>query len=259
MKTYLNEILVRKDLLVYLVKAGLKAEHRNTFLGYFWWLLDPLLNLLMFYFLLVIILERGGENFAVFLVIGLVAWRWTSSTINSSASAITKNTSIINQIYLPKAIFPITKSFSQLINFSFGMIIVAIFLIAFGVIPSWQIIYLPLIILIQLLFLLALSLFISYICVFIRDLENVISIFVRVMFYASPVIWDGGRLRNTEYSWIVDYNPFAYILDAYRDILMYQNIPNVPVLLSIGLCSLLAIIGLLFYYSRNEHKIIKAL
>ena len=70
MKSYLKELLNRKDLLLYLVKSGLKAEHRNSYLGYFWWLLDPLLNVLVYYFVVVIVLGRGGPNYATYLVIG---------------------------------------------------------------------------------------------------------------------------------------------------------------------------------------------
>ena len=258
MRKYLYEIRKRKDLLLYLIKSGLKADHRNSYLGYFWWLLDPLLNVVVYYFLIVIVLGRGGENYPVYLVIGLVSWRWTSTTVNSSAKAILKYSSIINQVYLPKAIFPMTISFTQLINFAFGLIIVGIFLVVFGVIPGWQIVYLPFIIIIQLIFLLAISLFVAYICVFVRDIDNVLGHIVRIIFYASPIIWEGRRLP-AEYSWVTDINPVAIIVGAYRDILMYQSAPDFTGLLIIGISSLVVMAGLLFYYSQNEHKIIKAL
>lgn len=258
MREYLKEIRKRKDLVLYLIQSGLKAEHRNSYLGYFWWLLDPLLNILVYYFLVVVILGRGGENYAVFLVIGLVAWRWISTTVNTSARAILRYSSIINQVYLPKSIFPMTITFSQLINFAFGLIVVALFLIVFGVVPGWQIVFLPLIVLIQLLFLLAISLSVAYVCVFIRDIDNIITHVVRILFYSSPIIWEGGRLPP-EYGWIVDINPIAIIIGAYRDILMYQRMPQWTSLAVIGAGSLVAVVGLIFYYSRNEHKIIKAL
>ncbi|GAE26257.1 teichoic acid translocation permease protein TagG [Halalkalibacter wakoensis JCM 9140] len=258
MQSYLKEILKRKDLLIYLVKSGLKSEHRNSYLGYFWWLLDPLLGVLIYYFLVAVLLDRGGENYGVFLVIGLVAWRWSSTTISKSARAITSRSSIINQVYLPKAIFPMTKSLTELINFSFGLVVIAIFLVAFGVMPGWQVIYLPLIMLVQLLFLQAISLFVAYVCVFIRDIDNILTHVIRILFYASPVIWEGGRLPE-QYQWIVDINPFAHLLNAYRDILMYQTSPQLSGLLILGFISLLAILGLLIFYNRNEHKIIKAL
>jgi lipopolysaccharide transport system permease protein len=258
MKNYLSEILKRKDLLIYLVKSGLKADHRNSYLGYFWWLLDPLLNVLVYYFLMVIILGRGGENYEIYLVIGLVSWRWTNTAINTSAKSIVKYSSIINQVYLPKSIFPLTATFTQLINFAFGLIIIGAFLVIFGVMPSWQIIYIPIIIFVQLLFLMAISLIVAYACVFIRDIDNILSHILRIIFYASPIIWMGSRLPE-EYSWIVDINPIAILVDSYRDVIMYHTTPNFIELLIIGVISILLIIIMLFFYSRNEHKIIKAL
>lgn len=258
MRQYLYEIRKRKDLILHLIQSGLKAEHRNSYLGYFWWLLDPLLNILVYYFLVVIVLGRGGENYAVFLVIGLVAWRWVSTTVNTSARAIVKYSSIINQVYLPKLIFPMTISFTQLINFLFGLVVIALFLAVYGVVPGWQIVYLPFIILVQLLFLLAISLLVAYVCVFIRDIDNILTHVIRVFFYASPIIWEGGRLP-AEYSWVIDINPIAIIVGAYRDILMYQTSPPFTGLIVIATSSFLVIMATVFYYSRNEHKIIKAL
>ncbi|WP_078555866.1 ABC transporter permease [Bacillus alkalicellulosilyticus] len=257
-KNYLSELIKRKDLLVYLVKSGLKAEHRNSYLGYFWWLLDPLLNVVVYYFLVAIILGRGGENYAVFLVIGLVVWRWMITTVNTSAKAITKYSSIINQVYLPKSIFPLAVSSTQVFNFSFGLIVIAIFLVIFGVVPGWQIVFLPLIILIQLVFLIAISLFVSYICVFVRDIDNILTHILRLFFYASPIIWEGRELPP-EFSWVVQVNPVALILNAYRDVIMYQRVPEFTGIVIIGIVSIISIVGLLYYYNRNEHKIIKAL
>lgn len=258
MKKYLREIAKRKDLLIYLVKSGLKAEHRNSYLGYFWWLLDPLLNALVYYFLMVVILGRGGDNYGVFLIIGLVSWRWTSSVISSSSRSIVSQASIINQVYLPKAIFPMTRTISQMVNFFFGLVVVAIFLAGYGLVPGWHVIYLPLIILVQLFLMLSISLIVAYLCVFIRDLDNVMGHITRIWFYASPVIWEGGRLPS-KYQWIVKLNPFAHIVEGYRDILMYHQKPDVTGLAVVGVISVFATMLIIAYYSKYEHKIIKAL
>ncbi|WP_117149630.1 ABC transporter permease [Paraliobacillus zengyii] len=258
MKAYLSEMLKRKDLLIYLVKSGLKAENRDSYLGYFWWLLDPLLNVVVYYFLVVVILGRGGEDYTVYLVIGLVVWRWTSTTVNASSKAITKYASIINQVYLPKSMFPIAVSMTQLFNFIFGLIVIAIFLMFFGVMPSWQIVLLPIIILTQLLMLLAVGMFLSYVCVFIKDIDHMITHVIRLFFYASPIIWEGSRLPE-QYDWVVNINPIAILLNAYRDVLMYQSTPHFLGLFIIMIISILTLIFLLIHYKRNEHKIIKAL
>jgi ABC-type polysaccharide/polyol phosphate export permease len=258
MAEYFREILKRKDLLLYLVKSGLKAEHRNSYLGYFWWLLDPLLSAVVYYFLIAIVLGHGGKYYGLYLIIGLIAWRWTSSVVSNSSRAILSYRSIINQVYLPKAIFPMARTVSQLVHFLFGLVAIVVFLVCYQVVPGWQIVYIPLIILVQLLMLAAVSLLMAYVCVFIRDIDNIMSHIIRIWFYATPIIWEGDRLPEN-YRWVTDINPMAVILQAYRDVFMYSSHPNLLSLALVGIISLLTCLGLLFFYSRNEHKIIKAL
>lgn len=264
MKNYIQEMLKRKDLLYYLVKSGLKAEHRNSYLGYFWWLLDPLLNVLVYYFLVVIVLDRGGENYPLFLVIGLVAWRWISTTINSSSKSILRYSSIINQVSLPKAIFPLSFTVTQLFNFAFGLVVMGGFLLIYGVMPTWYVLYLPLIILIQLTVHIALGLVLGYITIFVRDIENLMTYITRIFFYASPIIWEGGRLIRSGKmpDWLIpliEYNPVAILVTSYRDILMYQQPPNLVGLGVLFAISIVVAVYMFYYYSQNEHKIIKAL
>lgn len=258
MNTYIQEMKKRKDLLFYLVKSGLKAEHRNSYLGYFWWLLDPLLNIAVYYFLVVVILQRGGENYAVFLVIGLVVWRWISSSINTSANSVLRYSSIINQVYLPKFIFPLSFTITQFVNFLFGTVVIGLFLAIFGVVPTWHIVYLPLIMFITFVFLLAIGSILGYFTVFIRDIDNLLSHIIRIFFYASPIIWEGGRLPP-EYGIIVMLNPIAIIVTSFRDVLMEHKNPNFIGLGIIFALSSIAIIFMLNHYSKKEHKIIKAL
>jgi lipopolysaccharide transport system permease protein len=258
MRNYLSEILKRKDLLLYLVKSGLKAENRNSYLGYFWWLLDPLLNVVIYYFVVAVILGGRSENYAVYLAVGLVVWRWINTTVKASSKAITKYSSIISQVYLPKSMFPIAISTSQLFNFVFGLVVIAIFLIVFGVVPDANVLLLPLIILVTLVMLLAVGMFVSYICVFVKDIDYILTHIMRIFFYASPIIWEESRIPP-QYDWVVAINPVAIILDAFRDVLMYNQTPEFTGLIIIAIVSCLAIVLMLYHFMRNEHKIIKAL
>src|SRR5699024_7018729 len=154
-----------------------------------------LLNVLVFYFLIVVILDRGDtENFPLFLVIGLIVWRCISTTLNSSSGSIMRYSSIVSQVYLPKSLFPISFALTQLFNFLFGFIVIAGFLAWFRVMPGWEIVFLPLLIIIQTTFLLAIGMILAYVTVFVRDIENVLQYVTRAFFYASPIIWEGGRL-----------------------------------------------------------------
>ena len=260
MLQYLREIIRRKDLMIYLVTSGLKAQHRNSYLGYFWWLLDPLLGIGIYYFLMVVLLGRGDSpGYGGFLVVGMVVWRWLSSTVNASAKSIVRQAGIVSKVYLPKAIFPLGTAVSQLINFFFGLIVIVIYLIASHTIPGANLLWLPLIMLVQFLFLLSIGMIVAYLCVFIRDIDNIISHIMRLWFYASPVIWEGSRLAGTRYAWLVKINPMSPILSSYRNILLNNVAPELKKVAFIGLFSIVLIVFLLYYYHRNEHKIIKAL
>lgn len=255
---YILELWKRKDLLLYLVTSGLKAENRNTFLGYLWWLLDPFLNIIVYYFLVVVIMKRGSPDYSQFLVIGMVVFRYFSTSISLSSGAIIKNAGIITQVYLPKAIFSFGTVLSQTINFLFGLIVVEILLLFFHVSQGFELIFLPVIIIVQLLFQLAISLFLSYICVFIRDFKNVVGHIIMILHFVAPVIWEINFLPS-KYTWVIKYDPLAWILQAYRDVMMYKVLPDFKLLFLLMLISMGFILGMFAFYEKNEHKIIKAL
>ncbi len=258
MRSYLNELIKRKDLLIYLVISGIKAQYRNTFLGYLWWILDPLLMGAVYYFLRVVVLGMEGDYVGAFLIIGLVAWKWISSTVNSSAKAITSRAGIITQVYLPKALFPIGTTMTQLVNFTFGLVVVAIFLAFYRLVPGIEILWLPVIMAVQFMFLTAIALVLGYYSTFVRDIDNVLTHLMRAWFYSSPVIWEGGRL-GPEYQFILEINPAATFLTSYRNILMEGAGPELEKLLLIGVVSFALVAYMIYFYQVNEHKLIKAL
>lgn len=258
MKDYVKQILRRKDLLLYLVMSGLKAQHRNTFLGYFWWLLDPLLGVAIYYFVVGVVFGRGGTEYLANLVIGLTVWRWFQSSVSSAAKSITSRASIISQVYLPKVILPATAVVAQLVNFACGLGVATIFAVALWDVPGVTVALLPVVVIVQFLFIVAVCLPVAYISVFIRDMDNLIGHLLRIWFYASPLIWTANALPN-HWRWIVTFNPMAWFLAGFRDILLYNRVPNLTALAVIGMISAAAIGVTVWFYSRYEHRIIKVL
>ena len=189
MKKYLHELHKRKDLLLYLVTSALKAQYRNSFLGYSWWLLDPLLGAMIYYFVVVRIFGQGDDDYGMFLLIGVIVWQWLSATVTMASRSIIAQAGIITQVYLPKIIFPISTVLTQLINFGFGLLVIAAFAVFFHLKPSPAVIWLPYITLMQLCFHTAIAVAFSYISVFVRDIEDVASHALRIWFFCSPVIW----------------------------------------------------------------------
>jgi ABC-type polysaccharide/polyol phosphate export permease len=258
MKKYLKELVKRRDLMLYLVISGLKSQHKNSFLGYFWWLLDPLLGTLIYYFVVVTIFGRGGPDYGVFLVVGMIVWRSMAATLTSASRSIISRASIITQVYLPKAILPLGAAVTQLINFGFGLLVIAGFFVILKVMPGFTVLWLPFIIFMQFLFMIAVALPIAFLSVFVRDMENIITHFSRLWFFGSPVIWRVEMIPE-RFGWLIDINPMAHFLNSYRQSLVHQNTPDVMALSVIGVISLIISVCFLYLYSSYEHKMIKVL
>jgi lipopolysaccharide transport system permease protein len=258
LRKYARELHRRRDLIAYLVASGLKAQHRNTILGYFWWLLDPLLGALIYYFVVAVIFRGGGEGYGSYLIVGLIAWRWLSATVAAASQAIVAQAGIISQVYLPKFVFPITVTLTGLINFAFGLVVLALFFVAFGVVPGAAILWLPFIALTQALFTMALASVIAYACVFLRDTKTLVNHLMTLWFFGTPVIWRE-ELIPEGLSWLMAINPMAHLLAGYRDALIGNRSPELAPL--IATCAIsTGIIGfMVYFYSQHEHRIIKAL
>jgi ABC-type polysaccharide/polyol phosphate export permease len=110
----------------------------------------------------------------------------------------------------------------------------------------------------QLLFLTALACLFAYVCVFVRDIDNLVEHLLRVWFFGSPVIWHEEMLPEGG-KWLLALNPMSHFLTGYRDILMHATRPDYLTLLYIGVASILGIAFLLYYYSHHEHEIVKVL
>ena len=257
-RQYIRDLWKRKDLLLYLVTSGLKADTRNTFLGYFWWLLDPALYVAVFAFIRVILIGREGENLIAFLAVGLVVFQNFSQSLTGSAGSISSKASIITQVYLPKAMFPFGVVLTQLMNFAFGLVVVALILAMSGIVPGPELAWLPYLILVQVLVHLAMGLVMAYAAAFVKDLQRVLRYVVRVLRFTSPILWEVERVPEN-IQWILDYNPLAWLVIAYRDVLMYGNTPDVELMSLLGGGSLLITLLMLVYYAFNEHRIIKVL
>lgn len=258
MKKYLQELYQRRDLVTYLVASNLRAQHKNAVLGYFWWLLDPLLGVLTYYFVVVVVFRRGGEGYGACLIVGLIVWRWLGTTVSTASMAIVRQAPVITQVSLPKIVFPVAVTVSELINFGFGLLVLAFAFLFLGVTPGFAALWLSPVVLMQLLFTMALASVIAYCSVFLRDADRLLGHLLRLWFFASPVIWTDRMIPEWARR-LVDVNPMAHFLSAYRDMLIDNRSPDFTPLLAIGLSSAAVMVFMIHFYSRHEHRIIKAL
>jgi lipopolysaccharide transport system permease protein/teichoic acid transport system permease protein len=240
----ITDVWSRRRLIGYMVRADIKKRGVNTVLGNVWWVLDPLITMLIYVLVMTVIFQRATPDFPLFLLSAMVPFKWFTQTIGSSTHAVTGKQGLIKQIMFPKIILPVTGSISQVVSFLFGMLVLfVVLLVAYTSHLTVQIAWVPLIAVVQFVFVLGFTFMVSAITVFYRDVGIVIGHFMRLLFWISPILWSfnavAGRGQALEEAMasadktlglpmgtlfnILHYNPVAQLLESYRKVI-YGNL-----------------------------------
>jgi lipopolysaccharide transport system permease protein/teichoic acid transport system permease protein len=225
-----RDIVSRRRLIGYMVRAEVKKKGTDTVLGNVWWVLDPLITMLVYVLVMTVIFERSTPDFPLFLLSAMVPFKWFTATIGSSTGAVTGHERLIKQILFPKVILPVTEAIAQIVSFLFGMLVLAlVLLVAYPDHLTLQVLWLPLIVVVQFTFVIGFTFLVSSVTVFYRDVGIVIGHLMRLLFWISPILWSfhaaagrGEALRDaigeTGFA-LLSYNPVALLLDAYRTVI----------------------------------------
>ena len=163
------------QLVVYKVRFNLRSEAAQSYLSYAWWVLEPLLQLGIYYIVFGILLNRGGEGFVPFLISGIVPFLWFSKSVNNSSRSIVQGKGMISQTYLPKPFFPLVVVGQDMVKQTFAFLLMFAFLVYFGYFPSLGWLWFIPIVFTQLLLIIAACLIVSFIVPFARDLQYLIN------------------------------------------------------------------------------------
>ncbi len=198
----------------------------------------------VFYVVFGLLIRVPIENFATFLIVGLVIWRWFDGSVRQSIECIPKNSAIINQIYIPKHIFLWVVLTANAVKFAIVFTLMFIFLAWSLGGPGPTIVWLPILMLVQLSLIAACSVLVAAAYPFVPDLRVLINSGITMLFFASGVFFRIGQ-RGEFYAQVLQYNPMAVLISQYRNVLLYGTAPDGTALAAIfaGSCGIL-ILGL---------------
>ena len=232
----LREVGSRRRLIQYLVQADLKKKGSDTLLGNLWWVIDPLLQMLVYVVLVSVIFVRSTPDYPLFIFAAILPWKWFTSTVQDGITAVVSQEKLIKQIQFPKIVLPFAATVSGIVNFAFGMIPLGLLLVLFyrdRISPN--LLFIIPIAGVQFTFSLALALFVSAVNVFFRDLGNVARHILRLWFYLSPGLYaistlnDSAILRShPTLQTVAGANPFAIPFTAYRSVIYCSSAPQLP-------------------------------
>jgi lipopolysaccharide transport system permease protein len=242
------------DLLNVLVKRDIKLHYRRSALGILWAQINPIITVIIFSFVFQKIVPLGIPNYPAYVFIGLLAWQWFSSTVNSSSYTLVSSRDLIRKPKFSTEMIVAVSVTSNLVNYLLAFPVLIGLLLLNGVVPTWTLVFLPLIIAIQFIFTFGLSLLISASNVYFRDIQHIIGALVTVWFYITPIFY--AVAPNAEFTFVIEYNPMAILVNAYRQILLYAQVPNFANLIIMGLVSGIILAAGYFVFGRLKYGFI---
>ncbi len=212
----LKEIYDYRELLINLTIKDLKVRYKNSILGFFWSLIQPLLMMLIFTFVFSYVFKAGIKNYAVFFIVGFLPWNFFATVLALGTTSIVSNGSLIKKVYFPREIIPISLALANMVNLLLSFLVLFVILLLYG---YNFFIFLPVLVLaiiLQLLMTLGLSLALAGLNVYFRDIEQFIGILLTVWFYGTPIIYDFSMIPAKMKLAIEYANPMASVILLYR-------------------------------------------
>jgi len=252
----LRELVEYRDLFLILAYRDLRIRYAQTFLGLLWAFIQPLATLLIFtvVFGRAVKVDTGGIPYPVFAISGLAAWTYFSFVLNQSGYSIIGAQEMVKKIYFPRLVIPLSKALVGFVDFAVALLFLLLLMLYYKVVPSANIIFLPIFLLLTIISALAAGIWLSALTIRYRDFQHVIPFMVQFGLYATPIAYSASVITDNLPPWasyIYYLNPMAGVVEGFRWCLLGGIPPHALSYLSFGIIALLFISGL-FYFKRVE-------
>ena len=253
----LRDIWEYRDLLYFLLWRDVKGRYKQMALGPLWIVLHPILNMAIFtvIFGMVAKLPTDGAPYPVFAYAALLPWTFFSSAVMGAANSLLSHRHLITKVYFPRLIVPIVSVLSGLIDFAISFCILLGMMVWFGYMPGWQIVTLPLFLLLAAMTALAVGLWSATWIVHYHDVAEVLGYLLRGWMYATPVVYAVSMIPE-RWRGVYRLNPMTNVIEGFRWALLKTGTPPDRFFwLSVLLVAPLLISGA-YYFRRAERTIV---
>lgn len=245
-------------LLQQLVSRDFKVKYKRSVLGVFWSLLYPVLMtaVMAIVFSNVFRMSTPKVSYIAYLMIGLTYFNYFSDASNLAMGSVVSNFPLINKVYIPKYIFPLSKCLFVGINFLLTLIPLYAIIIITGTGLNWWHLLLPFSFVCLFLFTLGMGFILSTVSVFLRDMFYIYGIIITIWQYLTPIMYDIKLISNEWLQSIMKINPLYQIIDFGRTIILYGNCPSLSQFLGCAVSSILVLIIGMLVFKKNQNKFI---
>lgn len=247
-----------RELLWQMVGREVKSRYKQSILGYFWVILNPLAQMLVMSFAFSIIMRiptnaAGNIPYSIFLFVALLPWTLFANSLSSASASLVNAGGLITKIYFPRTILVISTIVAKIVDFLFANIVLIVYMVIYQIPITWNILWIIPIFFIQQIFTLGLSLFFSAANLLYRDIQYLLAMILLLWMYVTPVIYSTDMVP-AKYKFIFQLNPMAVIINAYRQVILGGGAPRYTSLL-VGLAVSLITLLVGFSYFKSREKI----
>jgi ABC-2 type transport system permease protein len=256
------QIYRRREVLRELVQRGLKVKYAQSILGYAWSLVEPALLVAIYWVIFGHVARLSIQHYPLFIAAAMMPWLYFNGTLSSATTALKSNAGIIRTINLPREIYPLSIVGQECAEFIFSLPVVFVVGFGYGVTPSRWLVWLPVAIAIETVLVAGFALLLSALNTILRDIQRILRVALRVMFYLSPVVYPASRIHGIGAT-IYKFNPLVGIFELNRAIWYPHYGISRQVLLQHVLIS--AVVALAFFilgwwtFTRLERPMLKEL
>ena len=217
LKDEIIEIWDYRELLFFLTWRDIKVKYKQSLLGAGWAIFQPLMTMAVFYFVFnkIAKIDTGTVPYALFSLASILPWQFFASSVNRSSVSLVGNTNLISKVFFPRMIIPMSAASAPVIDFLIGFVFLIGMQIFYGYYPSWNIIFLPFIILLMFLTSLSISTWLSALNVKYRDVTYFLPFVLQIGLFVSPVAYPVSMIPE-KWRLIYRLNPLVGVLDGFR-------------------------------------------
>lgn len=250
-----KELVAYRELLFFLIWRDISVRYKQTMLGGLWAILQPVILMLIFsVFLGPFNLNRGMENipYPVFVFAGLIPWTLFSQGYSQSSVSLINQQNLLTKVYFPRLFVPVAAACVFLIDLVLSLVIYACLLLYYGIMPSWTVVFVPLLCALTLIATLGFGVALSSLMVFYRDFRHVIPFLTQMLMFCTPVVYPASALSG-KYHWVLALNPMFGIVTAFRSAILGLKCDWQSLAIS-SVSAVLSLLLAIYYFRRTERR-----
>jgi lipopolysaccharide transport system permease protein len=247
-----KELIEYRDLFYFLVWRNIKILYAQTILGFSWAIIQPLVQIVIFTIVFgkVARVSTDGIPYILFSTVAIIPWTYMSQAMSQSSESLVTGQNMLGKVYFPRLIFPITPVLSKLVDFGISLILIFIVLFYYRVQPTWNLLLLPLFMLMMISIPAGIGMWLSALAIRFRDVKHAMPFVIRMLIYSAPIVYSASSI-SAKYRIVYSFNPIVGVIEGIRASLLGTPMPW-PYIWPGMISATIIMISGAFYFKRME-------